>query len=115
MGVSEPATKVEITPDELKRRIDASEALVLLDIREPHELKISSLSDIVHIPMGEFTDRLEELESKKSAEIVVICRAGNRSSVIAEFLRENGFDRVYNLVGGMNHWAETVDKSMKTY
>ncbi len=113
--MSEPTTKVEITPLELKKRLDQGERLIVLDIREPHELKISVLPDILHIPMGELTDRIEELEPKKAEEIVVVCRAGNRSSVIAEFLTESGFERVYNLTGGMNLWAETVDTSFQKY
>jgi len=113
--VSEPTTKVEITPLELKERREKGERLTVLDIREPHELKISVLPDILHIPMAELTDRIEELEAKKADEIVVVCRAGNRSSVIAEFLRENGFSRVYNLTGGMNMWADTVDSSFQKY
>ncbi len=113
--MSEPTTKVEITPLELKKRLESGEVLVVLDIREPHELKISVLPDVLHIPMGELTDRIEELEAKKSEEIVVVCRAGNRSSVIADFLRESGFERVYNLTGGMNLWADTVDASFQKY
>lgn len=113
--MSEPTTKVEITPLELKKRLESGEVLVVLDIREPHELKISVLPDVLHIPMGELTDRIEELEAKKSEEIVVVCRAGNRSSVIADFLRESGFERVYNLTGGMNLWADTVDASFHKY
>ncbi len=113
--MSEPTTKVEITPLELKKRRELGQSLVVLDIREPHELKISVLPDILHIPMGELTDRIEELETKKTEEIVVVCRAGNRSSVIAEFLRESGYDRVYNLTGGMNLWADTVDASFQKY
>lgn len=113
--MSEPTTKVEITPLELKKRRESGEFLVVLDIREPHELKISVLPDVLHIPMAELTDRIEELETKKSEEIVVVCRAGNRSSVIADFLRESGFERVYNLTGGMNLWADTVDPSFQKY
>ena len=113
--MSEPATKVEISPVELKKRRDQGDRLIVLDIREPHELKISVLPDILHIPMGELTERIEELDSQKSEEIVVVCRAGNRSRVIAEFLREEGFGRVYNLTGGMNLWADTVDPSFQKY
>ncbi len=65
--------------------------------------------------MGELTDRIDELEPQKTEEIVVVCRAGNRSSVIAEFLRESGFERVYNLTGGMNLWATRVDTSFQKY
>lgn len=113
--MSEPTTKVEITPDELKARRERGDRPIVLDIREPHELKISVLPDVLHIPMGELTDRIEELEGHKNEEIVVVCRAGNRSSVIADFLRECGFARVYNLTGGMNLWADSVDPSFQKY
>jgi len=113
--VSDPTTKIEITPIELKERRDRGEQLLVLDIREPDELKISVLPDILHIPRGELLDRMDELEARKNDEIVVVCRAGNRSDVIADFLRESGFSRVYNLTGGMNLWAETVDSSFQKY
>lgn len=113
--MAEQTTKLEITPAELKQRRERGDSLVVLDIREPNELKISVLPDILHIPMGELTDHMEELEKHKNDEIVVVCRAGNRSGVIADFLRENDFERVYNLAGGMNAWADTIDSNFQKY
>lgn len=113
--MSEQTTKVEITPLELKTRLDEGDRVLLLDVREPHELKISVLPGIVHIPMGELLDRLAELDQHKEEDIVVICRAGNRSGVIVDFMREKGFSRALNLTGGMNLWADTVDSSVRKY
>lgn len=103
----------EMAPTELANRIAAGDALVLLDVREPHELGISRLDSVVAMPMGEVVDRLNELDP--SAETVVICRSGSRSRQIASLLLESGFHRVWNLATGMNGWAETVDPTVQTY
>lgn len=113
--MSDSTTKVEITPLELKSRLECGDDLLLLDVREPHELKISCLPGILNIPMGELMDRIDELMPSSEKEIVVICRAGNRSGVIADFMRDNGFPRCLNLVGGMNLWSDTVDPTVAKY
>lgn len=103
----------EIDPQTLKNRMDRGEKLVLLDIREPHELQISQLPGIVHIPMEDVPYRMDELDA--DAEIVVICRTGNRSAKVTDYLLDQGFKQVYNLATGMNGWADTVDPEVKKY
>ncbi len=102
-----------VSPSELAEELKSGKVLCLLDVRGEDELEISKLEGIIHIPMGEVPLRHGELDS--SADIVVICRTGNRSEKVAGFLAKNGFNTVRNLVGGMNCWAETVDTSMETY
>jgi len=102
-----------ITPQELKRRLDAGEPLVLLDVREPYELEISRLPNIKHIPMAQVAERVHELNS--ADEIVVICRSGGRSAQVTRLLMQMGFRRVKNLVGGMNAYAQEVDPSLPVY
>lgn len=106
-------TVPEISVQELKQRLDNNDLLTLLDVREEHEIQISSLPGIVHIPMGEIPDRVSELNS--ADEIIVICRSGGRSGKITEFLQSIGFRKVKNLVGGMNAYAKEVDPSLPTY
>lgn len=103
----------EVTAQELQSEIESGKSLCLLDVRGEDELEISKLDGIVHIPMGEVPLRHEELA--KDADIVVICRTGNRSEKVAGFLDKSGYPQVRNLIGGMNGWAETVDPSMETY
>ncbi len=103
----------EVTPAELKSELDGGAEILLLDVREDHELEVSALPNIVHIPLGEIENRFEEIP--KDRDIVVICRSGARSGRTTEFLLGQGYPKVRNMVTGMNGWATTVDSSMNTY
>jgi adenylyltransferase/sulfurtransferase len=87
--------------------------LVLLDVREPHELEISALPNALNIPLGQLAGRLSELNSAE--EMVVLCKAGTRSARALELLVSAGFKKVKNLKGGINAWAREVDKSLPVY
>jgi sulfur-carrier protein adenylyltransferase/sulfurtransferase len=102
----------EITPEELKRRLDAGEELFILDVREPHEYKICNLQGYL-IPLGELPKRVHELDS--SREIVAHCRSGVRSGKAVEFLQQAGFRKVSNLAGGILAWSDKVDPSVPKY
>lgn len=104
----------EITVEELKQKLDQHEPLVLLDVREPFEVHISNIdTDSTLIPLDDLNSRMQELD--KSAEIIAICRSGNRSGKACEMLIENGFSNVANLKGGMNEWAVKIDPSLPQY
>ncbi len=103
----------EITPQELKARIDARDAPVLLDVRQDWETKLCRLDNAVHIPIEEIEFRVEELNPDD--EIVVYCHQGVRSAAVARYLRERGFRSVRNLAGGLDLWARTVDPTMRRY
>ncbi len=98
---------------ELKRRLDAHEPLVVLDIRDNWETALARLDNAVHIPMEEIEHRREELDAK--AETVVYCHHGVRSAAVADFLARNGFSKVWNLEGGIDQWARKVDARMTRY
>jgi sulfur-carrier protein adenylyltransferase/sulfurtransferase len=87
--------------------------LVLLDVREPHELEISALPTAVNIPLGQLAGRLTELNSAE--EMVIFCKAGTRSARALELLVSAGFKKVKNLKGGINAWAKDVDESLPIY
>ena len=103
----------EITVEELKEARDRSVALVLVDVREPHETTISDLHGSVKIPLGTLPQSLDKVGQQD--EIVVYCRTGGRSAKAVQFLLANGYSKVRNLVGGINRWAEAVDPSMQKY
>jgi len=105
----------EISVAELKKRLDAGEELVILDIREPHELRISKLNNTFHIPLADLADRLEELKDIKEKEIVIYCRSGRRSGIATTFMQEEGFRSVFNLKGGINAWSDEIDPSVQKY
>lgn len=102
----------QITPQELKARLDQKEPLVLLDLRDGWELQICRLPGALHIPMEEIGFRTVELDPED--EIVVFCHQGVRSAAVAEYLRRLGFNAI-NLVGGLDAWARTVDPAMRRY
>lgn len=102
-----------ISVQETRRKLESGEAVTLLDVREDHELRISSLPGIVHIPMGQIAERVHELNS--ADEIIVICRSGSRSGKVTQFLQTIGFRKAKNMAGGMNAYAEEVDPSLPVY
>ncbi len=102
----------QITPQELKARLDQKDPLVLLDVREGWELPLCRLPGATHIPIEEIEFRTEELNPED--EIVVFCHQGIRSAAVAEYLQRLGFKAV-NLAGGLEAWARTVDQTMRRY
>ncbi len=114
-GEEAPASQVqvpEITPRELKSRLDRGDSLFILDVREPHEYQICNLKGHL-IPLGELPRRVHELDS--SREIVAHCRSGKRSADAVDFLRKAGFRKIWNLKGGILAWSDEVDPSVPKY
>jgi len=103
----------EITPTALASRLQQDDAPVLLDVREPHEWAIVRLPDARLVPLNSLPDALDTLN--RSEEIVVYCHHGLRSAAAVDWLREQGFDRARNLVGGIDRWTRDVDPSMRRY
>jgi adenylyltransferase/sulfurtransferase len=107
-----PTTVPEITPRELKARLDRHDELFILDVREPHEYQICNLGGHL-IPLGDLSKRVNELDS--SREIVAHCRSGKRSAEAVEFLQRAGFRKILNLKGGILAWSDEVDPSVPKY
>jgi rhodanese-related sulfurtransferase len=103
----------EITVDDVKRRHDAGEDFMLLDVREPDEIATASIPWATTIPMMEIPNRIAELPHDKP--IVVMCHHGGRSERVARFLTANGYDNAVNLDGGIDAWATSVDTTVPRY
>jgi adenylyltransferase/sulfurtransferase len=104
----------QLTPLELKARLDKGDKVQLLDIREPWEIALCSLSPgIVAIPLGDLPHGLDRLDP--DGEIVAICHHGVRSAKAVGFLQKNGFKKATNLAGGIDRWATDVDPKMARY
>lgn len=104
----------EITPQELKARLDKNDRPLLLDVRQDWETRLCRLDNAIHIPIEEIEVRADELSPDD--EIVVYCHQGVRSAAVAQFLRDHrGFKNVRNLAGGLDLWARTVEPSMRRY
>jgi rhodanese-related sulfurtransferase len=93
-----------ITPEEVKERLDKGEQLNLVDVREPHERAEFNIGG-VHIPLGQVQMmQVDELDNLKNEEVIVYCRSGNRSGQAAMILETLGFANTKNLSGGMLAW-----------
>ena len=102
-----------VAPAELRRRLEACEDLVLLDVREPSEWRIAHIQGSVFISLGELAEHAHELDPARP--IVCICHHGIRSHAAAMELLRLGFAQVYNLSGGVDRWAVDVDSTMRRY
>ncbi len=95
-----------ITPEELKKRLDAGENISLVDVREPAENAEFNIGGQL-VPLGKIQAMdTDELENLKDEEVVVYCRSGNRSGQAGLILETMGFKNVKNLSGGMLAWKE---------
>lgn len=108
----------EITVQDFKAKLDDEDNnVLLLDVREPFEQYQSKIEceNSMLIPVGELSDRLDEIEAYKEKEIVCMCRSGGRSSKACELLEKEDFSDVKNLKGGINEWAREVDGNLPVY
>lgn len=93
----------DITVEELKLKLDNNEDFLFIDVREPYEYEEFNLGAKL-IPLGSLIANLDELEEHKDREIVIHCRSGQRSGAAKETLKQLGYTKVRNLLGGVVDW-----------
>jgi rhodanese-related sulfurtransferase len=99
-----------ITVEELKSKLDASEKINLVDVRESHEHAEFNIGGQL-VPLGKVqTMQVDELEDMKDDTVYVYCRSGNRSGQACLILETMGFKNVVNVAGGMLAWQERIAK-----
>ncbi len=95
-------------------RLINDEDAVVIDVREDAEVASGRIPNAKHVPLSVLRQRVQELERYRDRPLVLVCRSGSRSSTAASILRKAGFERVYNLKGGMLAWEnENLPKSRK--
>lgn len=104
----------EITSEELKSLRDVGEELTVLDVREPWEVEVARIADSKHIAMGDIPARFNQ-ELDPDDHIVVLCHHGVRSMNVTAWLRQQGFEKVQSLQGGIDRWARQIDPSVPVY
>jgi adenylyltransferase/sulfurtransferase len=112
IGCAQTNEENAITVDQLREKMISDSSLVLLDVRNPHELEDKSLGHIdgvLNIPLPELEKRLGELDEFKDKDIAVFCRSGRRSGTATDLLVKNGFNAV-NVLGGMVQYRATETK-----
>jgi rhodanese-related sulfurtransferase len=90
------------------------DAPILLDVREPWEHQTASLPNSLLMPMGEVASRAHT-ELDPDAPIVVLCHHGARSLSVTMWLRNQGFEQVQSLAGGIDAWSRTIDPTIPRY
>src|SRR5579883_410270 len=110
MAATEP---FEIDPAILKDRLASDDPPVILDVREPWEIEIAALPDVLSIPLHELVGRVADVP--RDRPVAVMCHHGGRSAQATAWLRQQGFARVMNVAGGIDSWARTVDPSVSRY
>jgi len=86
---------------------------LLLDVREPWEFGYCNIEGSVLIPMGKLPSKLDTLDPLR--ETIMICHHGIRSRQMGYYMESAGFKNITNLDGGVEQWAEDIDKTMKRY
>ncbi|MBK5278024.1 MAG: rhodanese-like domain-containing protein [Bacteroidia bacterium] len=103
----------EITVQELKELKDASADFQLIDVREPHEYDICNLDGEL-IPMAQIPNSTDRISREK--QVIIHCRSGKRSGEMVLWLEKNeGYQNLFNLKGGVIAWAKEIDPSMPIY
>ena len=102
-----------ITPKELFERLERKETFRFIDVREPLEYEIARIEGAELLPLSRANEWLGTLNPEE--EIVVMCHHGIRSANVCMFLAQNGFEKVYNLTGGIDLWSYEVDESVSKY
>ena len=106
----------EITPAEVKRRLDAGEKLHLIDVREPNEFAIAHIDGSELIPMRHVPGELQKLETRSdSGPLIVFCHHGVRSLNVVNWLRQQGVESCQSMAGGIDAWSLAIDPSVPRY
>lgn len=90
--------------DTLKATRLYNDDALILDVREDKEFAVGHIPKARHIPLGQLSGRLQELEKFKAKPILVTCRTGQRSARACGMLKKAGFETVYNQAGGIVAW-----------
>jgi rhodanese-related sulfurtransferase len=94
-----------VSPMQATLMINREDAIVV-DVREPQEFAAGHVPNARHIPVGQFDKRIAELDKFKGKPVIVVCQSGNRSSAACNALEKSGFEKVYNLSGGIAAWEQ---------
>ena len=104
----------EITPEDVKSKLDAGESFTLLDVREPWEWETARIDGAKLMPMGDVPARAHQ-ELDPEEPVVVVCHHGVRSMNVTVWLRQQGFEQAQSMRGGIDAWSKRVDGKVAMY
>ena len=106
-------TDLELTPAELKQRLDRGEKLLLVDVREPWEFDVCRIEGAKLIPMGQIPANLQALDVDD--DVICYCHHGMRSLDVDVWLRNQGVATAKSLTGGIERWSLEIDPRVPRY
>jgi len=105
----------EVTPREVKSKLDKNEKFVFIDCRLPNEYDITHIEGAKLIPLQQIGQHFAELKPHANEEVIVHCRTGGRSLQFAQLLRQNGFKNVKSMAGGILLWNKDINPGGPQY
>ncbi len=107
---------LEVTPQEVQRRLETGEKLALIDVREPEEFQIARVEGAELIPMRTVQAELSRLDARADeTPLIVFCHHGVRSLNVVHWLREQGVEACQSMAGGIDRWSLEIDPSVPRY
>ena len=114
--LTQTAFPLEVTPQEIQRRIAAGEKLALLDVREPGEFQLARIGGAELIPMRTVPAELSRLDAlADDTPLIVFCHHGVRSLNVVHWLREQGVAACQSMAGGIDRWSLEIDPLVPRY
>lgn len=104
----------EINPESVRLLSQSGEPFTLLDVREPWEFETARIEGARPMPMGDVPSRAHQ-ELDPEDHIVVYCHHGVRSMNVTVWLRQQGFEKVQSMAGGIDAWSRRVDPKVPVY
>lgn len=105
---------LQISPQEVKKRLDSGQKLRLIDVREPLEYQQSHIEGSELIPMRTVPQALPSLEAEE-APMIVFCHHGMRSMQVVSWLRQQGVEQCTSMEGGIDRWSLEIDPKVPRY
>jgi len=116
VSMTETALPLEITPQDVQRRLQAGEKLALIDVREPGEFQLARIGGAELIPMRTVPAELSRLDVQADdTPLIVFCHHGVRSLNVVHWLREQGVDACQSMAGGIDRWSLEIDPLVARY
>ena len=106
---------MEIDCQSVKQKLDAGDEFLFLDCRNQNEYDHVKIEGTTLIPMGEIVERIGELDGWQEKDIIIHCHHGGRSLQVAQFLQQQGFGKSLSMAGGIDVWAQEIDKTLGRY
>lgn len=95
---------VNVQADDLKRKIDSKEKIVIIDVRTPMEVSRGKVEGSINIPLDFFESEIERKVKNKNTEVYLFCLSGSRSIIAAQIMDRKGYKNVFNVLSGLLAW-----------